>query len=419
MFRLKLFIISLFTASIGLAIVSGPVNVGVNMYIKTLLLFWFFSFLYSHLNITVKKGSVNMDYGISYGLAIALFAGPLGLLIFETIHRFTVYISRRRSKTADPDEFLHTFYNIGSFTINNSIAYLLFTQLMPVFQQVPFGFWLLIILLIITVSILSDLYLIIIFSLTGDITTRKGAIEFIKSRSVLDMGKVAISNGLLLIFLQEQQWEVLVGLFLLNYLVSRSFMIKSQSIQHKMERDKFEQMAYTDFLTEVYNRTYMDKIMNELNQSQEIIGIIVTDIDTFKQINDTYNHAVGDYVIQHFAASMQAYLGDKDYLFRSGGEEFTIFLRNRDFEQCSALTQKLQQGIEKSTVKAEYQSNEKVIAYTASFGLYYFKADIESDIKKAYTYADDQLIIAKNRGKNTVSIKNGLLEAPGHVQKKM
>ena len=226
------------------------------------------------------------------------------------------------------------------------------------------------------------------------------------------MGKIAISNGLLFIFLQEQLWEMLVGLFLLNYLVSRSFMVKSQGIQHKLERDKFEQMAYTDFLTEVYNRTYMDKIMKELNQSGEHLGIIVTDIDTFKRINDTYNHAVGDYVIQHFAATLQSLLKDGDYLFRSGGEEFTIFLRNRDYQQCITLVNKLQKVIEKSAVKAEYQSKEKMISFTASFGLYFYKTNKYIDIKKAYTYADDLLIQAKKLGKNTVSIKNGLLEVP-------
>ncbi|MFA1822100.1 hypothetical protein ACDX78_18260 [Virgibacillus oceani] len=51
------------------------------------------------------------------------------------------------------------------------------------------------------------------------------------------MGKTAFSNGLLFIFLLEQRWEMLVALFLLNYLVSRSFLVKSKSAQHKMERD--------------------------------------------------------------------------------------------------------------------------------------------------------------------------------------
>ncbi len=353
-----------------------------------------------------------MDYGISYGLSFGLLAGPLGLFIFEFVQRFIVYFNRKYSNTADPDEFLHTFYNIGAFTLNNSIAFFLFQMLYPGFQNLPFGFWLLIIILVITVSLLSDLYLITIFTISKDIMSIKEAIDFIKSRSILDMGKTAFSNGLLFLLLMEQQWEMVIALFLLNYLVSRSFLFKSQTIQHKLERDRFEQMAYTDFLTTVYNRTYMDKIMQELNNSGECIGVIVSDIDTFKRINDTYNHAVGDYVIQHYAATLQNNLQEKDCLIRSGGEEFTIFLRHRSFQQCVELLEKIRVEVECSPVPTEYKSDHVAINYTASFGLYYYKTGGETEIKRAYVYADELLLQAKESGKNRVTAKNGTMNLP-------
>ncbi|MFA1822101.1 hypothetical protein ACDX78_18265 [Virgibacillus oceani] len=104
-----------------------------------------------------------MDKGISYGLSIGLFAGPLGIFIFEFVQRLIVYFNRKTTNTADPDEFLHTFYNAGAFALNNSISFFLFTALYPFFQQIPFGFWLLIILLVIVSALLSDTYLITIF----------------------------------------------------------------------------------------------------------------------------------------------------------------------------------------------------------------------------------------------------------------
>ncbi|PAV31521.1 GGDEF domain-containing protein [Virgibacillus profundi] len=412
MLRLKVFIISIFLASLIVAVTSGPILIETSLYVKTLLLFWVFSFLYSHLSIVVRKGNVSMDYGIYYGLSLGLFAGPLGLFIFETIYRFTVYLSRKWSKTADPDEFLHTFYNIGAFALNHSIAYYMFITLHPFFQSIPFGFWILIILLVIMVSFLSDTYLIIILSITGDIKSRNDAIDFVKSRSLLDMGKIIFSNGLLLLFIQQQNWEMLIALFILNYLVSRSYVAKSQSMQHKIERDKFKQMAYTDFLTEVYNRAFMDKKMDEYNNSGENIGIIVSDIDTFKNINDTYNHAVGDRVIQHYAATLQSYLDDGDYLFRSGGEEFTIFLRNRDYQECIELAEKMKSGVETTPAMAEFKAENISIPYTASFGLYYYKTSNHLEIKKAYVYADHLLLDSKELGKNRVSVKNGLTDMP-------
>ncbi|MBW9235010.1 GGDEF domain-containing protein, partial [Leptospira santarosai] len=54
------------------------------------------------------------------------------------------------------------------------------------------------------------------------------------------------------------------------------------------------------------------------------LGIVVADIDKFKRINDNYNHAVGDRVIQHFAEVLKAHTTKEDCVFRSGGEEFTI-----------------------------------------------------------------------------------------------
>jgi diguanylate cyclase (GGDEF)-like protein len=406
--RLKLFIISIFLISAVVAFSYGEILVDTSVYIRSLILFWIFSTLYSFMNIIVKKGNVNMDMGIHYGLSIGLFAGPSGIFIFEFVQRFIVYFNRKITNTADPDEFLHTFYNIGAFALNTSIAFFLFTELYPAFQHIPFGFWLLIILLFIVTALLSDTYLITIFYITGSISSKKEVIEFIKSRSVLDMGKAAFSNGLLFIFLLEQQWEMIVALFLLNYLVSRSFLEKSQSAQHKMERDKFEQMAYTDFLTEVYNRAFMDKKMEELNESNEKLGIIVSDIDSFKDINDNYNHAVGDRVIQHYAATLQSFLEEDDYLFRSGGDEFTIFLRNRSYKECAELVEKIRRGVEGAPVILEAQH----YYYSASFGLYYYKTNEQVDIKKAYVKADNLLLQSKMGSKNSVSFENSVANLP-------
>ncbi|WP_033353636.1 GGDEF domain-containing protein [Virgibacillus halodenitrificans] len=414
--NVRIFIICIFITSIIVAFSYGHIAVEKRVFLNALLLFWLFSSLYSHLNIVVKKGNVNMDHGISYGMAIALFAGPLGLFIFEFVQRFIVYAERKIAKTADPDEFLHTFYNIGAFTLNNSLAFFLFTICYPYMEPVPFGFWLLIILLVIVVALLSDSFLITIFFLTGELKGTKDAIEFIKSRNVLDMGKTAFSNGLLFILLLEQKWEMIIALFLLNYLVSRSFMNKSKSIKNKMERDKFEQMAYTDFLTNVHNRAFMDKKMSEVDQTSEQIGIIVADIDTFKRINDTYNHAVGDQVIKHFASVLQSSISEEDCLFRSGGEEFTIFLRNKTYQQCIQFVNDIREKVERTQVTAEFQTNEITISYTASFGLFYFLTGQEMEMMKAYIQADQLLLHSKQIGKNRVSAKNGWRELPLSAQ---
>ncbi|MCK6207881.1 GGDEF domain-containing protein [Bacillus infantis] len=415
MLKARLFIFFIFFTSLAVASQSEWTVPEMNVYLLALAFYWIFSASYFHLRIHSKLGSSTIDYGITYSLSFGLFAGPAGLLIFETLYRFTVYFTKVKTKTADPDEFVHTFYNIGAFTLNNSIAYFIFQSLYPRMEGIPFGFWLLMLLLITVTAILSDLYLIIFFSFLGEINTRREAIDFIKSRSVLDMGKIAFTNGFLLLFLQQGKWDMLLGLFLLNYLVSRSFLSKSQSAQHKYERDKFEQMAYTDFLTGVHNRAFMDQKMKELDKAQETVGIIVADIDKFKLINDSYNHAVGDCVIRHFADCLKGVLTEEDVLIRSGGEEFTLFLRGRNFNQCSKLIEDINRGLLEKPAEADFHGKMIQIGYTASFGLYYGKVNTETPMEKAYILADQLLFQAKDLGRNRVSAKNGLvsLEAIG------
>ena len=409
MVKARLYDISLFLIALIVAFRSSGLVVDNTSYIKALIVFWFFACLYYRLRVFYKNGSTNIEYGINYDLSIVLFAGPLGLFIYETIYRLSVYFYRKWTKTADPSEFSDTLYNIGCFVITNSLAFLLFQYFHGSFEAFPFGFWILLFLLVCVSSYLSGAFMVCVFIILGELKSFKEAIEFIfKGISLLDYGKVAITNGLLFIFLQEGKWELLLCIFILNYIVSLSFYSKSQSIQNKLERDKFEQMAYTDFLTGVSNRTFMDKKMAELNQTGENIGIVVCDIDKFKRINDSFNHAFGDKVIQHFAAALKNYLTTEDYLFRSGGEEFTLCLRNRSFNQTQELVNRMLRGLEHNLVNVEFNGEEISISYTASFGLYFYKVHEEFSMEKAYILADQLMFQSKQSGRNKVSAINGL-----------
>lgn len=406
MSKARIFDFSLFFISIAIALNFGHLTIPGDTYLIALLVYWFFSSIYYHLRIVSTNRNSNIEYGISYTASLGIFSGPFGTFIFEALYRVTVYVYKKLTKTEDPEEFLDTFYNIGSFALTGSITYYLYQYWHPGFTSFPFGFWLLIFLLTVISSILSSTFISITCWISRDITTRREVFGlYIGNRSLLDIGKISISNGLLLLFLQEGHWDRLISVFLLNYIVSRSFYSKSQSVQNKFERDKFEQMAYQDFLTGTFNRSYMDKTMKELEQGEEWIGIAVADIDKFKKINDAYNHAVGDRVIQHFADTLTSHLNEDDILFRSGGEEFTIFMRNKTFEQTVNLVQEILQEIQTSSVKAEYNEQNIEITYTASFGLYYYKINPKMSIEKAYVFADQLLLESKVLGRNRVSSK--------------
>jgi len=408
MLKARIFDLSLFFSSVAIAFSTGPILIDIEIYLKALLIYWLFSVAYFHLRIVTKSGKSSIDYGISYNTSFALFTGPLGVFIFETSYRFTVYLYKKWKKTDDPGEFLDTFYNIGAFSLTGSLLYYTYYQMNPYFANIPFGFWILIFLLVMLASAISTILLTIVFVILGELKSRQDILTFLlKDRSWYDTGKVALTNGLLLIFLVNEQWEILIILFLLNYIVSHSLILKSQNAQTKFERDKFEQMAYEDFLTGVHNRAYMDLKMSEMNQSNEQVAIVLADIDKFKKINDNYNHSVGDRVIQHFAKTLSSYLSPDDYIFRSGGEEFTLFLRYKTYEECTMLVQNILKGIETSHVKVEFDQKETTIAYTSSFGLYYLDNNYD-EMKKGYILADQLLLQSKQLGRNRLSAENGV-----------
>ncbi|WP_342421274.1 GGDEF domain-containing protein [Paenibacillus sp. FSL E2-0178] len=411
MSKARVFDLSLFAASVAIAFIPKHAIALDDTYIKALVLYTIFSSFYFQLRIVTRSGNSTIDYAISYTSSFGIFAGPLGTFLFETVYRFIVFFYKKKTKTADPGEFLDTFYNIGSFTLGGSAAYYLYTVLHPFAERFPLGYWLLFLLVVCVTTLLSSTFLIITFALSGDIKTRKEARHLLfRSRNLLDFSKVALTNALLLRLLQMEKWEMLIALFLLNYIVSLSFYSKSQSAQHKYERDKFEQMAYRDFLTGTYNRAHMDKMMKELNQSGEYIGIVVADIDRFKKINDSFNHAVGDRVIIDFADTLKQFLQEEDILFRSGGEEFTVFLRNRTFEECQSQIQAILDSLHGHSVAAEFEEQMIRVPYSASFGLYYYKADPgqKTSMEKGYVYADQLLLESKKLGRNRLSYRNDL-----------
>ncbi|MGB2994079.1 MAG: GGDEF domain-containing protein, partial [Paenisporosarcina sp.] len=403
----KIFDIGLFISSVFVALLFVPLEVDLMKYLMVSSIYLVFSIIYSSLRIQYGNGTGSYDYGVNYSQSLALFAGPLGLLFFEIVHRFIIFFQRTYAKTADEDELTDTLYNIGSFTLYHTVGYLFFFALYPYAQSIPFGFFLLFFVSAIIVSWQADTLLLFALYLSGNIRTWSEVVSFFKKRSILDTGKVAITNGLLFYFVMENHWDMLIVFFIMNYIVSKSFLSKHETIQNELERDRFREMAYTDFMTGLSNRAMMDKQMVEINGTNEVLAIVVADIDKFKQINDSYNHAIGDRVIQHFADILKSHTSEEDCVFRSGGEEFTLFLRGRSYEECLEFLESIRSDVSAHPAIVEHNGAEATIPYTASFGLYFNKMTEELPMERAYIYADQLLLEAKDLGRNRVNVSDG------------
>ena len=175
-------------------------------------------------------------------------------------------------------------------------------------------------------------------------------------------------------------------------------------LQHYLQtlenKKKFEYLSQTDQLTGLYNRHKLHEVftseINRSNRFEEIFGIILLDIDLFKNVNDTYGHNIGDLVLKEISNILKDNIRVSDTLGRWGGEEFLIVIPQIDIEGAKILAEKLRKEIENH----HFSTAGKL---TASFGLaYYRKGDDENSIVKR---ADEALYKAKELGRNTIVIE--------------
>lgn len=169
--------------------------------------------------------------------------------------------------------------------------------------------------------------------------------------------------------------------------------------------------ATLDALTGFYNRRQLEErikqeVSNAKRQNAPLCGIM-TDIDFFKSVNDTYGHAVGDLVLKTIAKVIRSQLREYDIAGRYGGEEFSILLPFTKIEEAKMVAERLRKSIEDKVInisKVNPDADVKEIKVTISLGIYEIKPDDKEDdlLKKA----DKALYEAKNTGRNKVVVQN-------------
>ena len=162
-------------------------------------------------------------------------------------------------------------------------------------------------------------------------------------------------------------------------------------------------MAHTDPLTQVQNRAaFNDAIQREFNLSkrnQQALSLIFVDIDHFKQINDSYGHACGDFALSSIAHWITDSIRGSDIVFRYGGEEFVILLSDTGLQEASLIAERIRRTIEQHTLAYEM----KTINLTASLGVSSLTGNESTD--DLINRADQAMYQAKKTGRNRVVSK--------------
>jgi diguanylate cyclase (GGDEF)-like protein/PAS domain S-box-containing protein len=171
-------------------------------------------------------------------------------------------------------------------------------------------------------------------------------------------------------------------------------------------KEELIRMAHTDILTGIANRrTFFDSIDKELKRtlrSENNFSILLIDVDFFKNVNDTYGHAAGDKVLIEISQVMQSCIRDTDLLARIGGEEFGVFLP--DTSEAGAYW--VADRICTTVAKHNFFLNDSIMPVhcTVSIGVSSNGSNHQITPAELYKNADARLYIAKNTGRNQVSM---------------
>ena len=172
----------------------------------------------------------------------------------------------------------------------------------------------------------------------------------------------------------------------------------SQRTQELVEKNlELEQLSVTDRLTRLYNRLFLDRVLERefaaAGRKSRCFSLILMDIDRFKRVNDTFGHHSGDQVLISLALILQQRVRGSDVVGRWGGEEFLIICP--DTELAGAL-----QMAENLRLSIAAHDFPHVGACSASFGAAsYLPGDTIAAVE---TRADKALYAAKQGGRNRV-----------------
>jgi len=162
---------------------------------------------------------------------------------------------------------------------------------------------------------------------------------------------------------------------------------------------ELQRSATTDSLTGVYNTRFFHEILGRetarADRYSTPLSLLMIDIDTFKVINDTFGHVVGNKVLTHIAKTLEHAVRNTDFVFRCGGDEFGVVLPGTDLEGAMHVAEKILQRVEAGEILTTLGYSGRV---TVSIGLSEYHRG--SHFETLVAEADQALYMSKRSSKN-------------------
>jgi len=179
-------------------------------------------------------------------------------------------------------------------------------------------------------------------------------------------------------------------------------------LENHLNYEGMKNYSFIDTLTGVNNRRFLEqRLGEEIDQAQrrnETLSCFFLDLDSFKKINDTYGHPIGDQVLIVVASAIREQIRNNDILVRYGGEEFVALLANIEEPMVQAIAERVRKKVKELVI----DTKEGDISVTISIGSATYKP-IKGKHLKSETVglelikrADEALYRAKDKGRNRV-----------------
>jgi diguanylate cyclase (GGDEF)-like protein/PAS domain S-box-containing protein len=188
---------------------------------------------------------------------------------------------------------------------------------------------------------------------------------------------------------------------------AHSVVVGMRDVDELVATQALAERGQRDDLTGLVNRPYllekMEKILGESRRTTDQHAVLYCDVDHFKEINDTYGHAIGDEVLRTIASRIRASVRDNDVVARLGGDEFVVVLQGvRDALDARAVAEKI-----RASVRASLVVDGRDLSRSFSIGVAMVSSDSTPD--RVLRDADAALYEAKESGRDCTVTHPGRL----------
>lgn len=178
-----------------------------------------------------------------------------------------------------------------------------------------------------------------------------------------------------------------VGVLIFIFTMLASYIYRLVQVFYaNAEKQMLVQLAYTDALTHIGNRAMCEKIFHEHDATESPATIINFDLNHFKEVNDTFGHAMGDEVLVEFAKLLQNTYQKKGFIGRMGGDEFIAILDNNDEDYVKETIADLMLHID-----AFNQTSGKPYQISVACGYFSNKGRTDCSLWKIYEESDKKM----------------------------